>query len=458
MLKKLTAISISLALSACSYLPATSVPVVSTAALSLGLEQTPRTVEPEQAWWRNYGSDELNGLYIALHHNNLDLAIAQERIAKAKALLQQQYSLGNPSLDFTANKRINNNLDTSQTSRSDGLGFQAAYEVDLWGSRQAGDVIAEAVLANEYYQFQSTQLQLQALLAQQYFNYLSLKNRLDIAVSNLASSERLLALIQIRFEAGSASGIERDQQRNVTFNTRAQLLTLRRQIKTTEHAIAVLLGRETMAFNEGTIAFKDINMPAIQLIQAAGLLQYRPDIQLAESILKRDDAVLYQQKQKRWPTLKLSADLALQDILQLSTGWTNSLIGAVAMPLIDAGNIKHQIDAAEHDVSIAQLSYRNVVLQAIAETLETLDELQFRQQLQTVRAEALTNNERLYDLAKIRYEAGDSDFLNLLDAQQNVFNARDNLIQAKNDNLQATVNVYKAMGVGPEMRIAVVAP
>ena len=85
------------------------------------------------------------------------------------------------------------------------------------------------------------------------------------------------------------------------------------------------------------------------------------------------------------------------------------------------------------------------------ETIETLSELKFQNELNQIRTLELENNNRLYEIARLRYESGDTDFLNLLTAQRSWFSASDSLIQARNDQLLAILNVFRAMGVSPEI-------
>ena len=124
---------------------------------------------------------------------------------------------------------------------------------------------------------------------------------------------------------------------------------------------------------------------------------------------------------------------------------------SLSAPLFNAGRIRNQIAAADTNVSIDEVNYRYTVITAIQDALETLSEFSYQEKLLTVRKQTLTNNQRLYHLAKLRYDSGDTDFLNLLTAQRSWFSARDSLIQVKNNQLLATINIYRAMGVAPHI-------
>lgn len=191
-------------------------------------------------------------------------------------------------------------------------------------------------------------------------------------------------------------------------------------------------------------------VPRVKSLQKAQVLTQRPDIQLAENQLQQADASLFINKQKRWPSLGLSADLSLADLASLSSGWGTSLAGSLSMPLFDAGNIDAQIEAAKSDIEIAQLNYQSVLLAAFADTLDTLADLEYQQQNHQYSAQQLDNNQSLYELAQIRYDAGETDFINLLNAQRSWASARLDFASAKLALLQASVNLFNAVGAAPE--------
>lgn len=440
-------------MAACTYQPSIVLPPTSLTAVQQYIDDklAPSQVAdaPPSLWWQDYGSHDLNLLIEEFNQNNLELAAARERILKARSLLEQQKSHNWPTLDARSNHRSNRDFDSSITSDTNNMSFSAAYEVDLWGARSAAQYGADVAVFAQQQQTMSLQLQLQATLAQSYFLALSQRERYTIAQQNLEASKELLDLIALRFEAGSASGIELDQQRNTYLATQAQLLGLNRALTSSERAIAVILGRSSLTVSEFTTPFSSIKAPKISALQPAGLLEYRPDIQLAQAQLLINNAEFFQIKKKRWPIVNLGANLSVNDIFLAHEGWTGALLGSLAMPLFDAGNITQQINTAQSDVSIAELDYQQTVLEAMQETLETLSELDYRGSLSSVRRQELDNNRRLYQLAKLRYESGDTDFLNLLSAQRSWFSARDSMIQSQDDYLQASVNVFKAMGTAP---------
>ncbi len=440
-----------LALAGCVYqpqtLPETPIPEVMTQTLQQ--ENFPLVDAPALEWWRQFNAPQLDGLLQELNHNNLDLTTARTRIERAKALQGVTVRSNRPSFGARTQARGSHNFDSDTTTHNDGLSLNAAYEVDLWGVQKASQIQAQLNVQLAKLAWQNDALELQTLLVMQYLEWLASQARLEIAQQNLAASLDLMRLIELRFHAGSASGLELDQQRNTYLNTRAQMLALERQIQSQGRALAFLLGRDALTLSASTVAFKDIVVPSLSFTQPAALLENRPDIQLAEAELRLQDITVFQTQQKRWPSLNLNADLSLSGVDDFKNGWTGSILGSLSAPLFNADGITQQIQAAQADYSIAQTNYRQTVLQAMLDALESLSEWRYQKDLFNLRQQELSNNEHLYQLARIRFDEGDTDFLNLLTAQRSWFAARDSMVQAQLNVLLTSANVFRTLGVAP---------
>ncbi|WAJ70285.1 efflux transporter outer membrane subunit [Catenovulum adriaticum] len=421
----------------------------------LGLESqvSAQTLSLSQMqWWQTFTSPQLNSLMSELDTRNLSIAAAQLRLDKSRALLAQQQADYWPSVSARASQRNGYNFDNQNESSSSSLGFSAAYEIDLWGTRDAANASAKLNLIASQQQVQSVLLQLQIQLASQYFSHLSLLQRLDISTQNLAASESLLKLIQAQFEAGSASGIEVSQQTNSLLSAQAQLMTVERDINFSQRALAALLGKSDMQIELKYESIEQLSIPEISQRQSAKQLMQRPDIQIAQTQLRLQDANLYQVEQQKWPSLTVSADLSLADLMSFGSGWSAAIASGLSMPIFNAGKIDQQIEVAKTDVQIALANYQDAVVQAVKESLNSLTELSYQTNLYQVKQQELDNNQRLYRLAQIRFDSGDTDFLNLLNAQRSWFNAKLTHAAAKRDILQANIDVYKALAGKPEFK------
>lgn len=406
--------------------------------------------EPERDWWRGFNMPELDAMLGELEEANYDLEIARQRVLRSRALLDQQHSRNWPALDGSlARAGTTTETGADRLADKDRLAFDAAYEVDVWGARSAANRAAELGVIAEHAQYRSVALTLQAQLALQYFNLLSLQDRIAATEQNLAAAEDLLELVMTRFEAGRASGIELDQQRNVLLSQRGRLMVLQRNRDVSEHALAALLGRDQLLAVAAAAKLDDATIPPVRVVQPAALLETRPDIVVAEANLKISDAVVYRNRAKRWPTLQLSADAVVNDLTGGNALWATSLIGRFAGSLFNAGRIAGEIEAAEADASIALQNYRLTVTRALQEALDTLSDLKHQREIYAIRQDEVDTTRRLYDLARRRFQAGNIDFINLLDAQRTWLLATERVITARQDYIAATVNTFRAMGVPP---------
>ena len=409
--------------------------------------------EPEIDWWRGFGMPELEALLVELEAQNHDLQIAEQQVLRARALLGLQRSTNWPSLDgaLTALTGTRTEVEEEDATRDASLGFLAGYEVDLMGRRSAANRAAEFDLVAQHAHYRGVVLSLQAQLASQFFDLLSLQDRVEATQQNVAATEELLALVTLLVDAGRASGVELNQQRNILLDQQSQLFTIERDLALSERALAVLLGRDEELAVRTTGRLDDASIPLVDVVQPAALLQTRPDIVVAENDLRIADALLYQSRTKRWPSLVLSGEATLAGLFTGGTTWATSLIGQLAGPLFDGGRTSSELRAAEADASIALSVYRLTVLRALQEALNALTELDHQRELYAVQVDAVETTERLRELARQRFDAGNIDFINLLDAQRAAFAANERLINAKRDYLVAVVNTFRAMGVPPAL-------
>ncbi len=452
-------LSIILTLAACTYRPSKSLPTTNYAALShlsadthttdMAGNNTSSDANNDSPWWHHFGESDLVALMQSMSADNIALEVAQLRIDKARALVSQQKSSRLPQLQ--GNLSGSSRHSGGEQSTSSALSFRASYEVDLWRKLSAEQMIADLNVSSQELQQHSLHLQQQATLAQLYFENLALVERIALAEGNLQASQDVLTLITVRFEAGSASGIELKQQRNTLYATKTQLLSLRQAFNDNRSAMAILLGQDTRSGSEWNTTFNKIQIPHIAKVQPASLLESRPDVLLAANQFRADEALLFQTQKRRWPTLSISGSMGLDDLDRNNQDWSTSLIASLAAPILNANGIQQQITAAETELSIAEQNYQQVVLEAIHQTRDTLDHVEYWQQLVTLQLDVLENNRTLYELARLRYDSGDADFLHLLNAQRSWFSAQDQAVQSKVSLLNSVFNLYKALGAPPHL-------
>jgi NodT family efflux transporter outer membrane factor (OMF) lipoprotein len=432
----------------CTFQPSTyNKDVELPANFDIGINKVGIIKQPKKMWWGQFNNQELNLLILEMNSNNKDVATANYRIQQSRALLGVQRANNWPNVDGSVDIARQSNS-RPQTPNYEEANFIATYEVDFSGYRDASNKSSEYQLQYQYESMRGTQLSLQALLAQQYFDALALKERVKLTKQNLIATQSLYQLIKTRFELGTSNQIELDQQLNILIEQKKLYKSFMRDFDIARRGISVLIGRENFDSIELTSTIGNIALPGIEVTQPASLIEFRPDIRMAELNLMISDAELYAAKAKRWPSVTLSVESTFSDLF--SSGDSNtSLLGSLTAPIFQAGRISNQITAAEAGMNIELVNYRMAVVNALQETFDSLTSYHFQKSIYDLQYSAVINNESLHNQAKLLYEAGATDFLNLLSAQKSLFQARDSLVQHRAILLNSSVNIFKAMGASP---------
>ncbi len=453
------ALALSLALGGCTALG----PDYARPALDVPAAQAP--VGPIDAqWWTAFADPALDGLIDEAFAANQDLVQAAARVAEARAAFGIVDADRMPQLgvraDATRTRLSESGLTPVLEERTVDLGsaqLMASYELDLWGKLARASEAARAELLASEAARDTVRLSLVAMVARSYFELRALDAQLEVARRTLASRNETAALQRKRYEGGSASELEVRQAQAEALDAAARVPQLEQQLALTEHVLGVLLGRSPRALVEERIA----RGTAIEALRAppalpaglpADLLERRPDLREAEQRLVAANARIGQAKAAWFPSITLTGNLgsesrALADLFGGSAG-TWSLAAGLVQPLFDGGRIDAGIAAAEARTAQAEAGYRKAVQIAFRETLDALVASRTTGEQYQARAERVTALEQALSLAWKRYEAGYSAYLDVLDAQRNLFQAELDRITAQRERLGAAVSVYQALGGG----------
>ncbi|WP_052081184.1 efflux transporter outer membrane subunit [Pseudomonas sp. ML96] len=410
---------------------------------------------PDALWWRAFASAELNALVERGLADNFDLAAAAARLRQAEASSRAAGAPLLPRLDgnlgASREGRLGGDPDTAGNLYSGGLA--ASYEVDLWGRLSADREAAEAELAASRFDRDALRLTLSASLSETWLRQVALAERLRLAELNLANAERVLATVQARAAAGSATQLELAQQRGLVAEQRRSREELRQQADDVRSALAVLLGQAVPA-ETSSAALTALVAPSVNAGLPSELLLRRPDLARAEAQLSAADADLRAARAAMLPRLNLSAAASGSNgsLNRVFADPIYSLAAALTAPIFDGGALAAERDrtAARREELLA--AYRQSIVAAFADVQVALNagagvEAQWQAQ-QEVQAQA----ERALQLAERRYQAGAEDLLNLLDAQRTLYAAEDQSAQLRLARLQASVALARALGGGWQPR------
>jgi multidrug efflux system outer membrane protein len=327
-----------------------------------------------------------------------------------------------------------------------------SWELDIWGRiRRSNEAARGDLLAHEESR-RAVVLQLVSGVAEAYFDLLQFDMQLGVARRTLTSWEESVRIAEARLRQGMISRIDADQFEAERANAAARAAELTRQMVQKENQLSVLLGRSPGQIPRGRSLTEQVLPPQVPAGLPSDLLQRRPDLVQAEQELAAATARIGVAKADRFPKLSITGILGVASP-QLSRLVANeTAFGAVgpgfAGPLLNAQILGFQQDAAEAQTREARARYEQAVLVAFREVEDALVAVQtVREQrgAQTEQVDALRSALRL---ANLRYKGGLANYLDVLVAQRNLFEAELALAGTHRLQLVSVVQLYKALGGG----------
>lgn len=442
---------ITLLLASCSSTPQYQRPDVETPPV-WSADATAEAPEIDPTWWRNFSSEELNGLIdLALAENN-DLQAGVHRIEQSRAALKASGASLLPSADANGGAGRNYSNPVSGKSRYDTslrAGAGVSYELDLFGRNRAGVDAAAANLMGAEFTQDALALVVMGDVARGYFNVLNLRNRLSIADENLKIARDILQIVQSRYEAGSESALEVARQKSNLATSEASRNAIAEQVVNAENALAILLARPPQSIAVKGRTLSNLKIPASAAGQPSELLERRPDIRAAEASLISANADIGAARAAFFPSVTLGLDWSIA-----SAGFGDpistaaALAGALAQPLFSGGRLDAGVELAEARKAELAENYQQAVLIAFREVEDALTAVKATRERESLNAIAMREARTSYTLSRQLYDAGSIDFQDLLDVQRTLLSAEDSYAQSRFERLSASINLYLALGGG----------
>ncbi len=429
--------------------------------LDHGLTADP-SPETLATWWTNLGDSKLVELELRAAEANKDLAVAAARLREARA----QRKGARAGLFPTATGSGSASRTRSSSSSFGGLnppdpvrdlydvGFDASWEIDLFGGLRRGVEAATADLAASEADLQGVHVSVAAEVAETYIDLRSLQQRLQLAEANLASQTETVDIASWRAQAGLTTDLDVQQARASLEQTRAAIPQLRTAIAASLARLAVLVGQPPGALDPELAAPQPIPVPPPQIAVGvpADALTRRPDVTRAVAALHAETARIGVAKAEYYPHLSLTGELGARslDVEDLFTAGarTSSLVGQLTQVIFDFGRIRASIQAQEafRDASLADLE--QTLLLALEESENALvayaQEQERRDALQAASAAA----EQAASLSRQQYSSGLVDFESVIVAERTMVSAQDQLAESEGTLSSNLVRIYKALGGG----------
>lgn len=425
--------------------------------LQSGLSPNRLNSETLTRWWTTLNDPKLSSLVERAVKGNLPLKDAQSRLREARALRGIRKAGLFPTLDagaFVTKRRSSENSDTGTESKLYAAGFDAGWELDVFGgvrrSIEAAQANLEAVQADLHNVLVS-------LLAEVVLNYVEVRTyqaRLFSAYANIKTQQETYDLNRSRYEAGVIDELAVQQALYNLERSRSRIPALEIGLEAAKNRLAVLLGENPGALHGELEKIKPIPLPPMTVAVGvpAETLRNRPDIRIAERNLAAQTARIGVATADLFPKFRLFGTIGLEslsskDFLEWdSRTWR---IGpGISWNIFDGGAIRQNIKVQTARQEQALIQYESIVLNAKEEVENVLVAFakEQRRRESLVRATEAARQADL--LARDRYQAGLVDFSNVLIAQLSLLSFQDELVQSDGAVTTNLVRLYKALGGG----------
>jgi NodT family efflux transporter outer membrane factor (OMF) lipoprotein len=289
-------------------------------------------------------------------------------------------------------------------------------------------------------------------VADTYFEILALRERSAIANEDIVAIDGILRIVKLKVKAGTASHLDLAQEQAQIASVRAELPLLNEQALEAQVALAVLIGRPPEGFAVEAQSAQAMRIPDVAPGLPSQLLLRRPDVAEAEANLAAAHANLQAARAAFLPQFALSGSAGFSSAAVSALLHGPSFLwdagGQLVQTIFDGGKLVGQKDLASATQQELVASYQSAVLNAYADVESALGQVRnYALEEQHLREEVDAAREA-FQISRLQYGQGVADLLNLLQAQQTLFGARDALAQARLDRLKAIVHLYAALGGG----------
>jgi len=406
-------------------------------------------------WWQVFQDPQLQELIRIALKQNYDLQIAAERINAARAQVAVTRSRLFPQVsgnaDFSGGKE-----QAFQTKSNFGtLTADAAFQLDFFGQlRRATEAARAELLATEDAR-QTVILTLVSDVASDYFTLLQLDLQLQITHETITTQEDSVKLTKLRVDHGVATKLDVLQAQQTLDTANATVPDLERQIAQEEDAISILLGNYPQGITRGRPLIEQPLPPEVPPGLTSALLERRPDIREAEQVLVASNAEIGVAKAAFFPQIFLTGSgggafgrsSAFSSLMSSQLGiWSYG--AQVSQPIFTGGALRGNLRIAKSQNQQALIAYRQAIQRAFGDVSDALIGYQKLHEVRVRQEDTVADLQESVRLSNMRYTGGTTTFLEVLDGQRALFSAELTLAQARGNEYQSLVQLYRSLGGG----------
>ncbi len=414
-------------------------------------------------WWQSFHDPILTSLITQARLGNRNFFQAEARLREARA--NRDLSVANilPTLSMNASASKNQ---PSNASRFGQVGqfssafnqfshsLDASWELDLWGKQRRSIESAEAGLDAAEEDLRDILVSLYAEVALNYIDVRRYQNELRVAKESLKAQQETYEIASWREQAGLVSRVDVLQAKQSVENTRSDIPKLTSALEQAKHGLAVLLGKQPTELKTLLDQAAPIPVASNNIVVGipADILRQRPDVRRSERKLAAQNAQIGVAEAAAYPSFNLSGSIGVEALAaaNLYTAAAKAFQMAVssAWVLFDSGRIRSNVKMQTALQEQALGLYQNTILTALKEVEDSLTALNQEWQRRDALNASVTAGKEALSMAGQQYQTGTIDFQRVLESQQSLLTAQNQLIGSETEVASNLIRLYKALGGG----------
>ena len=412
-------------------------------------------------WYQDFNDENLNALIDAALSQNSDILISVERLKQARTATKIAKVEYLPTLGFEggydyakASKNIGLTADTDYFL----IGFDAAWEIDIWGKGRRINEQKKAEFESTYYSLQNIKNVITAEVASTYFTLKTLEEQRRIALENLKLQNDIFKNIEEKYSAGLATESDYRQSAYLLEKTKSSIPSLEEQIEAQKNALSVLTGQLAQSSDQNIQNNKNpINQAFHYDIKnlfdlPADIIRTRPDVKASEKALVAQNAAIGQAVANLYPNVSISALFGFQadnlSRLLNSNSKAYSYQPSAVLPLFEWNKLQNTVRLEREKFQESYQNYRKTLLSSIQELANAITGVQKAYLSNRALANSAYNMQLAYRAMKEKYDNGLIEYNTLLQAQQDLLNVKTELAGSNGNIYQKLIAFYKATGGG----------
>ena len=400
-------------------------------------------------WIASFNDPVLSALVEEAQANNKNLQIAAANVERSLALAKQAGAALKPNVNLVAGASESGRIDPGGSSSSFNAGLQLNWELDIWGRIRSGQQAAAASAEAAEAEYLFSQYSLAAGVARAYFLAVEAGLQEQVAQGTVDALKETARIVNVQYENGLASAQDLALTRSDLATAQDTLTATSGAKRDAVRALEILLGR----YPGAELDVRD-TLPDAPASPPAGvpseILERRPDLIAAERNVAAAFNSLDSAKAAKLPAISLTSNVggasgSLSNLLDpANVAWT--VAGNLVAPLFDGGARQSQVEISTADQKQAVAAYGQAALNAFGEVESNLDQGVVLDKRLAALNEAAGEANEAYRVARLRYDEGETDLIDVLSIQQRVFAAESNLTSVRRALLEQRVNLNLALG------------